>query len=78
VGAGPQDVTYAPDGRHFYTANVDDGTMAVVDAGSGVVTARIPTGDSPTSIAVTPDGGRVFVTNFGDGTVRVLEGSVNQ
>jgi YVTN family beta-propeller protein len=26
VGAGPQDVTYAPDGLHFYTANVDDGT----------------------------------------------------
>ena len=77
VGAGPQDVTYAPDGRHFYTANVDDGTMAVVDARSGVVTARIATGDSPTSIAVTPDGGRVFVTNFGDGTIRVLEGSVS-
>jgi serine/threonine-protein kinase len=77
VGAGPQDVTYAPDGRHFYTANVDDGTMAVVDAESGVVTARIAAGSSPTSVAVTPDGGRVFVTNFGDGTVRVLEGRVD-
>jgi serine/threonine-protein kinase len=72
VGAGPQDVTYSPDGRHFYTANVDDGTVSVVDAGSGVVTARIPTGDSPTSVAVTPDGRRAFVTNFGDGTVRLL------
>jgi YVTN family beta-propeller protein len=66
-----------PDGRHFYTANVDDGTMAVVDASSGAETARIAAGSSPTSVAVTPDGGPVFVTNFGDGTVRVLEGSVN-
>ena len=51
--------------------------MAVVDASTGAVTARIAAGNSPTSVAVTPDGGRVFVTNFGDGTVRVLEGSVN-
>jgi serine/threonine-protein kinase len=73
VGAGPQDVTYAPDGRHFYTANVDDGTIGVVDARNGAVTARIRTGDSPTSVSVTPDGRRLFVTNFGDGTVRVLD-----
>jgi serine/threonine-protein kinase len=73
VGAGPQDVTYAPDGRHFYTANVDDGTVAVVDALTGAVTARIPTGASPTSISVSPDGRRAFVTNFGDGTVRLLD-----
>jgi YVTN family beta-propeller protein len=44
VGAGPQHVTYAPDGRHFYMANVDDGTVAVVDASTGAVTARIPSG----------------------------------
>jgi serine/threonine-protein kinase len=66
-------VTFAPDGRHFYTANVDDGTVAVVDALSGAVTARIPTGASPTSVAVAPDGRHAFVTNFGDGTVRVLD-----
>ena len=73
VGAGPQDVTYAPDGRHFYTANVDDGTVSVVDTTTGAVTARIPTGASPTSVAVTPDGRRAFVTNFDDGTVRTLD-----
>jgi YVTN family beta-propeller protein len=73
VGEGPQDVTYAPDGRHFYTANVNDGTVSVVDTETGAVTARIPTGTSPTSVAVTPDGRRAFVTNFDDGTVRLLD-----
>jgi DNA-binding beta-propeller fold protein YncE len=44
-----------------------------VDALTGAVTARIPTGASPTSISVSPDGRRAFVTNFGDGTVRLLD-----
>ena len=78
VGAGPQDVTYAPDGRHVYTANVDDGTVAVVDVQSGAVTARIPTGVDPTSVSVTPDGRRLLVTNYGDGTVRLLDAAGEQ
>ncbi len=73
MGAGPHDVTWAPDGRHLYTANVDDGTIAVVDVAAGTVTARIPTGDSPTTVAVSPDGRRLFVTGYGDGTVRLLD-----
>jgi YVTN family beta-propeller protein len=73
VGAGPQDITYAPDGRHFYTANVEEGTVSVVDAEAGVVTARLPTGDSPTSVSVLPNGRQALVTNFGDGTVRLID-----
>jgi serine/threonine-protein kinase len=72
VGAKPQDVSYAPDGRHFYTANGNDGTVAVVDTASNTVTARVPTGKSPTSVAVTRDGRKAYVTNFDDGTLRVL------
>jgi YVTN family beta-propeller protein len=44
VGSHPQALAWAPDGRHFYTANVDDGTVSVVNAESMTVTARIPTG----------------------------------
>jgi YVTN family beta-propeller protein len=72
VGAQPQDVTYAPDGRHFYTANDKDGTVSVVDTSTNAVVARLPTGVSPTSVAVTPDGRKAYVTNFDDGTLRVL------
>jgi YVTN family beta-propeller protein len=73
VGAKPQDIVYAPDGARFYTANVDGGTISVVDAANGAVTARIPTGSQPTSIAVLPNGRQAYVTNFGEGTVRVLD-----
>jgi serine/threonine-protein kinase len=73
VGAGPQDVTYAPDGRHIYPADVNDGPVSVVEAQSGVVTVRIPTGSSPTSVSVTPGGRRAFVTNVDDGTVGTLD-----
>src|SRR4051794_7031483 len=42
VGAHPQALAWAPDGRHLYTANVDDDTVAVVNTESMEVTARIP------------------------------------
>ena len=44
VGAHPQALAWAPDGCHLYTANVDDGTVSVVNTESMTVTARIPTG----------------------------------
>ena len=71
VGASPQHVAYAPDGRHLYTADAGDGTVTVVDTATGEVTARVPTGATPTSVVVLPDGSRALVTH-GDGTVRVL------
>ena len=73
IGLKPQDVTYAPDGKHLYTANVDDGTVDVVNTATNVVTARIPTGKSPSSISVLPNGKQAFVTNLDDGTVRILD-----
>jgi YVTN family beta-propeller protein len=73
VGSHPQALAWAPDGRHFYTANVDDGTVSVVNAESMTVTARIPTGKSPTSVAVDPTGHNAYVTNLRSGTVTVLK-----
>jgi YVTN family beta-propeller protein len=72
VGLGPQDVTYAPDGRHLYTANVDDSTVSVIDTKTYEITDRIRTGTSPTSVAVLPDGTTALVSNFENGTVTVL------
>jgi YVTN family beta-propeller protein len=63
VGTNPQDVTYAPDGRYVYTANVESGTVSVVDTQTRTVTANIPT-DSPTSVAVLPNGRKAYVTNL--------------
>ena len=72
VGDGPQDVTWAPDGRFAYVADVNADTVSVVDAATMTVTATVPTGDAPTSVAVLPDGRAAYVTNLQDGTLTVL------
>ena len=72
VGDGPQDVSWAPDGRFAYVANVDDDTVSVVDAATMTVTATVVTGDAPTSVAVLPDGRAAYVSNLQDGTLTVL------
>jgi YVTN family beta-propeller protein len=73
VGAGPQDVTWAPDGHFAYVTCVDADTLSVIAADDWSVTATFPIGDAPTSVAVLPDGSRGYVTNLNDGTVRVLD-----
>jgi serine/threonine-protein kinase len=73
VGGHPEDVAWAPDGRHLYTADAADGTVSVVDARTYRRTAAVPVGQSPSSIAVAPDGERAYVTNVDDGTVSVLD-----
>jgi YVTN family beta-propeller protein len=72
VGDGPQDVTWAPDGRFAYVADVDADTVSVIDVATMTVTATVPTGDAPTSVAVLPNGREAYVTNLHDGTLTVL------
>jgi serine/threonine-protein kinase len=73
VGLHPQDVTWAADGRRFYTADNQSGTMSVVDADTLAVTATVPTGPSPSSVGVSPDGSRAYVTDLATATVRVFD-----
>ena len=42
VGTHPQDVTWAPDGRHLYATNVDSENMTLIAADADKVTATIP------------------------------------
>ena len=72
MGRHPQDLAWAPDGKHLYVTNVDDHTVSVINLAKRQVTATIPVGASPTSIAVTPTGEKAYVTNLDDGTIRVL------
>ncbi|MBM7805571.1 serine/threonine-protein kinase [Geodermatophilus bullaregiensis] len=73
IGLRPQDVSWAADGRHLYTADVEGDTMSVVDTEILEVTASPTTGNSPTSVAVSPDGERAYVTNLDDATVVVYQ-----
>ena len=72
VGHHPQDLAWAPDGRHLYVTNVEDHSVSVINLDKRAVTATISVGTSPTSLAVTPDGEKTYVTNLDDGTVQVL------
>jgi len=73
VGTHPQDVTWAPDGRHLYVTNVDSDNMTVISSDGYRATATIPTGDAPTSVAVLPDGQHAYVSNLNTGTLTVLD-----
>ena len=73
VGTHPQDVTWAPDGKHLYVTNVDSDTMTVIAVDGWKVTATIPTGEAATSIAVLPDGTKGYVSNLNSGTLTVVD-----
>lgn len=61
VGANPDGLALAPDGRTLYVVNSGDNDVAVVDAASGHVRGLIPTAWYPTSVAVAGD--TLMVTN---------------
>ncbi len=48
-----------------YVANVQSGTVSVIDTTTGTVTATIPVGADPIDMAVSPDGSTVYVANEG-------------
>jgi YVTN family beta-propeller protein len=73
VGRNPQDVVYATDGDHAYTANVDSRTISVLDTRTGKVTATLPTSGAPTSIAVTTDGATAYVTDYDTGNIDIFK-----
>jgi YVTN family beta-propeller protein len=62
-----------PDGASVYCANSNDGTVSVIDVGTGNVTDTIAVGNGPYSVAVTPDGASVYRANGSDdSTVSVI------
>jgi YVTN family beta-propeller protein len=48
--------------------NKEEATLAVVDAATGKVIGRVPTGEGPHEVAVSPDGLTAFVGNYGSQT----------
>ncbi|MGA5418465.1 YncE family protein [Streptomyces pseudogriseolus] len=70
VAAGPVGVTVDSRGDAYVTRS--DGTVRVIDAMSGTVSATIPVGSRPAGLAFEPHSGRVYVANSGDGTVSAI------
>lgn len=66
-------VGVAVDARGDAYVSHSDGTVKVIDAGSGSVSATIPVGAKPEGVAFEPHGNRVYVANSGAGTVSVID-----
>lgn len=65
----PHMVLFSPDGRYAYVALVAAGAVAVVDAETKAVVAKIPTGTKAHAPMPSPDGTRLLVVNVGEATV---------
>jgi YVTN family beta-propeller protein len=61
----PQDVRTAPDGHHFYVADMLNGGVFVLDGDAFTVTKFIPTGTGAHGLTPTRDGKKLYVANRG-------------
>ncbi len=53
--------------------NKEDKTLAMIEPGSNVLFAKIPTGEAPHEVAVSSDGKLAFVANYGATTISVID-----
>jgi YVTN family beta-propeller protein len=77
AGPRPSRLALQPDGAYLWVgldaATPEASGVAVIDARTLAVAARIPTGRGHHEIAFTADSTFAFITNAGDGTVSVID-----
>lgn len=73
VGPRPYRIAMAPGGATFYTTNLADSSLSVVDVGAGAVVATVQIGVEPTGLAVARDGSVVYTTSQQLGTVTAVD-----
>src|ERR671935_55587 len=52
VGTRPWGIAVSPDGKTLFTANGPSGDVSFIDAATGNVTRKVPTGGSPWGVIV--------------------------
>ncbi|MGZ8471026.1 MAG: glutaminyl-peptide cyclotransferase [Gemmatirosa sp.] len=79
VDRRPRDIAFRGDGA-YYVSNEMGGTVSLVDAARGRVTATIalPEGARPMGLAVSPDGSRLFIATGRGGTVVAVDTHSNR
>jgi YVTN family beta-propeller protein len=63
TGSQPNALAWSPDGRILYVAEGGRNSVAAVDAASGGVIVRIPTGWYPSAIVPAEGGNRLYITS---------------
>jgi YVTN family beta-propeller protein len=73
VGPSPYRIMMAPDGAHFYTTNLGDASLSVVDVATRSTVASVHIGVEPTGLAVARDGSMIYVSSQDLGTVTAVD-----
>jgi YVTN family beta-propeller protein len=71
-GSSPQDVKVDPTGKIFFTADMDQGGVWLIDGPSFTTIGFIPTGSDAHGLYVSRDAKDLYVSNRGAGTVSVI------
>ncbi len=77
AGMAPASAAGASGTAKAYLANSGDGTVSVIDTGTGAVTATIQVGSTPVAVVVTPDGSKAYVCNQDSSQVTVFATATN-
>jgi YVTN family beta-propeller protein len=77
-GVKPMGVVVSRDGRRIYVALGRANAVAVIDATSYQILAKIPVGERVWGLAITPDGKKVYAANGLSNTVSVIDTTTDQ
>ncbi|HLY51382.1 MAG TPA: cytochrome D1 domain-containing protein, partial [Steroidobacteraceae bacterium] len=69
----PERVAVSRDGRRLFVSEEDAARLAVLDARSGQVLARVPVGREPEGVRVSPDGRWILVTSEEEDLVTIID-----
>lgn len=76
---GPCAIAFSADGSRVYVAERLTGTVAVLDAGSGKLIARLDSGGKePTGLALSDDGGTLIVANSFSDMLGIIDTAKNE
>jgi len=73
TGKGAEGIDITPDGKEVWVAHRDESDVAILDAVTLKILARLKTGARPIRVKVTPDGKRVLVTCSQSNELRIFD-----
>jgi YVTN family beta-propeller protein len=73
TGRGHHELAFAPDGRHAFVSNRDEGTVSVVDVGHLAKVKDLATGPVPIALAVSPLSRALYVADGKTGEITVVD-----
>ena len=75
VGHAPHDIAASPDGEFVASANLESGTVSVIETSSLTVVQTISTGAGAHGVVFSPDGAKLYAVNARADTLSVIDTS---